>query len=66
MDAGATLVKLADRLHNMETIKGHPSVDKRRAIAEETRKFFIPLANLLKQDKIEARLRELVDEVLRA
>ena len=37
-------VKLADRLHNMRTIAGHPSFDKQKKIAEETLQFFVPMA----------------------
>ncbi|NEJ84293.1 HD domain-containing protein, partial [Rhizobium leguminosarum] len=47
-DSRAALVKLADRLHNMRTIKGHSSLAKQKNIASETLNFFVPLANYLK------------------
>ncbi|MEM7055297.1 MAG: HD domain-containing protein [Bacteroidota bacterium] len=43
-DPKAALVKLSDRLHNMRTIQGHPSIAKQKRIASETLTFFVPLA----------------------
>jgi (p)ppGpp synthase/HD superfamily hydrolase len=43
-DRRALLVKVADRMHNMRTIGGHKSEEKKRAIAKETLSFFVPLA----------------------
>ena len=43
-DARMLYVKLADRLHNMRTIEGHPSLTKQKKIAEETLQFFVPMA----------------------
>ncbi|MEM9417173.1 MAG: HD domain-containing protein, partial [Bacteroidota bacterium] len=40
-------VKIADRMHNMRTIKGHSKVSKRKLIAQETADFFVPLAKRL-------------------
>jgi len=46
-DERAAFVKLADRLHNMRTIEGHPSLEKQQHIANETLNFFVPLAKNL-------------------
>ena len=46
-DPRAALIKLSDRLHNMRTIGGHPSLAKQKQIAEETLTFFVPIAKQL-------------------
>jgi (p)ppGpp synthase/HD superfamily hydrolase len=51
-------VKLADRLHNMRTIAGHPSLDKQKKIAEETLQFFVPMAKGLGLMPIAEELKE--------
>ena len=37
-------IKLAERLHNLRTIDGHKSLQKRKKIADETLRFFVPIA----------------------
>ncbi|ACE05779.1 hypothetical protein Aasi_0355 [Candidatus Amoebophilus asiaticus 5a2] len=63
-DSRAALVKLADRLHNMRTVKGHSSLTKQKNIASETLNFFVPLANYLKLTDIAQELEKLSLEVL--
>ncbi len=44
----ALCVKLADRMHNMRTLRGHASLAKQQCIAKETLQFFVPLAHRLR------------------
>jgi (p)ppGpp synthase/HD superfamily hydrolase len=57
-------VKLADRLHNMRTIEGHPSLGKQKKIAEETLQFFVPMARSLGLSPIAEELHKRCFEVL--
>jgi len=50
--------KLADRLHNMRTIKGHKQVSKQKRIAEETLQFFVPVAKSIGLKPIAEELQE--------
>eukprot|EP01132_Coremiostelium_polycephalum_P003031 gene3031-3789_t len=50
-DKRALYVKVADRLHNMRTIEGHKTEEKKNRISKETLSFFVPLAKSLNLDQ---------------
>jgi GTP diphosphokinase / guanosine-3',5'-bis(diphosphate) 3'-diphosphatase len=46
-DLRVIFVKLADRIHNMQTLSFHPKKEKRENIATETMKIYVPISKRL-------------------
>jgi Na+/proline symporter len=63
-DKRVLYVKLADRLHNMRTIQYHSSLAKQKQIADETLKFFVPMAQHLGIKEIMEELKNISLEVI--
>ncbi|MDY0133319.1 MAG: bifunctional (p)ppGpp synthetase/guanosine-3',5'-bis(diphosphate) 3'-pyrophosphohydrolase [Desulforegulaceae bacterium] len=63
-DLRVILIKLADRLHNMETLQFHKNESKKKRIAQETRDIYSPLASRLGIYSIKQKFDEIAFEVL--
>jgi GTP pyrophosphokinase len=57
-DVRVIIIKLADRLHNMQTLRHHKP-DKQQKIARETLEVFAPLADRLNMGRVRVQLEEL-------
>ncbi|HBR72020.1 MAG TPA: hypothetical protein DEA27_04455, partial [Candidatus Moranbacteria bacterium] len=62
-DIRVVIIKLADRLHNMQTLKHRPP-EKQLRIAKETMEIFAPIANRLGIGEIRSQLQDLSFEYL--
>ncbi len=64
-DLRVILIKLSDRLHNMQTLNFHPKKEKRDRIALETLNIYAPIAERLGLYKIKSSLEEECFKILK-
>lgn len=60
-DKRVLIVKLADRIHNLQTLSGMKSLNKQAEKLEETRAVYLPLAQAYQLDGLAAVIEHLVD-----
>ena len=62
-DIRVIIIKFADRLHNLRTIR-HLSLIKQRRVAEESRDIFVPLAHRLGMNNVKTEMEDIILETL--
>ena len=55
-DLRIIFIRLADRVHNIQTLHYHPTKEKRERIAEETLRIYVPIAQRLWLAQLQSRL----------
>lgn len=63
-DIRVIIIKMADRLHNMQTIEHVTPLEKRQRIASDTMEVYVPIAERLGMGNIKAELEDLAFSVL--
>jgi (p)ppGpp synthase/HD superfamily hydrolase len=58
-DIRIAVIKLFDRLHNMQTLQGHKKPEKRIRIAEETLRLYVKVAKNLSMNRVKRELESL-------
>ena len=61
-DIRVVIIKLMDRLHNLETLWAHPKPEKRKRIALETLEIYAPLADRIGMWDVKSKLEDLAFE----
>ncbi|MBI2627813.1 MAG: RelA/SpoT family protein [Candidatus Niyogibacteria bacterium] len=61
-DIRVVIIKLMDRLHNLETLWAHPKPEKRKRIALETLEIYAPLADRIGMWNVKSQLEDLAFE----
>ena len=63
-DVRVIIIKLADRLHNMQTIEHIEPAEKRHRIALETKEVYVPVAERLGMGVVKSKLEDLAFKTL--